>query len=160
MRLLALVHHPVGYFDRPIERAAIGVRRHADRRGKELLVSAIALPRGSEWTVVTNGPTSIDLDRRELAIAAGGMERTLEFDARERTYSGHRTIFASGRTVRLEAFDGSRWRLFSRAVQTSSTGLARWSVRFPRGRFVVRARFAGTIDLAAATSSGVSIRVR
>src|SRR5947208_2723601 len=51
---------------------------------------AIALPRGSEWTVVTNGPTSIDLDRRELAIAAGGMERTLEFDARERTYSGHR----------------------------------------------------------------------
>src|SRR3954464_5536173 len=62
---------------------------------------AIALPRGPEWTVVTNGPTSIDLDRRELAIAAGGMERTLEFDARERTYSGHRTIFASGRTVRL-----------------------------------------------------------
>src|SRR4051794_1292533 len=62
---------------------------------------AIALPRGSEWAVVTNGPASIDLDRRELAIAAGGMERTLEFDARERTYSGHRTIFASGRTVRL-----------------------------------------------------------
>jgi two-component system sensor histidine kinase KdpD len=62
---------------------------------------AIALPRGSDWAVVTNGPVSIDLDRRELAIAAGGMERTLEFDARERTYSGHRTIIASSRTVRL-----------------------------------------------------------
>ena len=62
---------------------------------------AIALPRGSDWVVVTNGPVSIDLDRRELAIAAGGMERTLEFDARERTYSGHRTIVAGGRTVRL-----------------------------------------------------------
>ena len=62
--------------------------------------------------------------------------------------------------VWLESFNGNRWRPFGRAVQTSSTGLARWSVRFPRGRYVVRARFAGTIDLAAATSSGVSIRVR
>jgi len=66
----------------------------------------------------------------------------------------------SGRTVRLEAFDGSRWKPFGRAVQTNSTGLASWSVRFPHGSYVVRARFAGTIDLAAATSSGVSIRVR
>jgi subtilisin family serine protease len=66
----------------------------------------------------------------------------------------------SGRPVRLEAFDGSRWKLFGHAVQTNSTGLAGWSVRFPHGRYLVRARFAGTIDLAAATSSGVSIRVR
>ena len=66
----------------------------------------------------------------------------------------------AGRTVRLEAFDGSRWKLFGRAVQTNSTGLARWNVRFRRGAYVVRARFAGTIDLAAATSSDVSIRVR
>ncbi|HEX6680314.1 MAG TPA: hypothetical protein VF063_06675 [Gaiellaceae bacterium] len=62
--------------------------------------------------------------------------------------------------MRVEAFDGRRWKLFGQAVQTSSTGLARWNVRFRRGRYVVRARFAGTIDLAAATSSGVSIRVR
>jgi len=73
---------------------------------------------------------------------------------------GESTTARGGRTLRLEAFDGRRWRLFSRAVQTSSTGLARWSVRFPRGRFVVRARFGGSIDLAAAASSGVSIRVR
>jgi len=73
---------------------------------------------------------------------------------------GDSTTARAGRTVRLEAFDGSRWKLFGRAVQTSSTGLARWNVRFPRGRYVVRARFAGTIDLAGATSGGVSIRVR
>ena len=65
-----------------------------------------------------------------------------------------------GRTVRLESFDGSRWQLFGRAAQTNSTGLVRWNVRFHRGTYFVRARFAGTIDLAAATSGGVSIRVR
>ena len=62
---------------------------------------AIALPRGADWEVVTNDATAIDLDRRELTSAAGGMERTLEFDARQRAYSGHRTIVAGGRTVRL-----------------------------------------------------------
>jgi subtilisin family serine protease len=66
----------------------------------------------------------------------------------------------AGRTVRLESFDGSRWKLFGRAAQTSSTGLARWDVHFHRGTYVVRARFTGTLDLAAATSGGVSIRVR
>jgi subtilisin family serine protease len=73
---------------------------------------------------------------------------------------GDSTTARSGRSVRLEAFDGSRWKLFGRSVKTSAAGLARWSVRFPRGAYVVRARFAGTIDLAAATSERVSIRVR
>jgi subtilisin family serine protease len=73
---------------------------------------------------------------------------------------GDSTTGRGGRTLQLEAFDGSRWKVFGRSVATSSTGLARWSVRFPRGVYVVRARFAGTLDLAAATSNGVSIRVR
>ena len=82
-------------------REAIGQLARFVARRFDLEYVAIALPRGSDWAVVTNGPESIDLDRRELAIAALGMERTLEFDARERTYSGHRTIVANGRTVRL-----------------------------------------------------------
>jgi subtilisin family serine protease len=73
---------------------------------------------------------------------------------------GDSTTARAGRAVRLEAFDGSRWKMFGRAVSTSSTGLARWNVRFPRGAYLVRARFTGTLDLAAATSAGVSIRVR
>src|SRR5262249_36768480 len=42
-----------------------------------------------------------ELDREQLTLAAGGPGRTLEFDARERTYSGHRTIAADGRDVRI-----------------------------------------------------------
>jgi len=82
-------------------RAAIEQLTRFVARRFDLEYVAIALPRGSEWAVVTNGPVSIELDRRELAIAAGAMERTLEFDAREQTWSGHRTVVASGRTVRL-----------------------------------------------------------
>jgi subtilisin family serine protease len=73
---------------------------------------------------------------------------------------GDTTTARADRTVRLEAFDGSRWTVFGRAVKTNSTGLARWNIRFERGAYLVRAQFAGTLDLAAATSSGVSIRVR
>jgi two-component system, OmpR family, sensor histidine kinase KdpD len=62
---------------------------------------AIALPRGGDWDVVTTGSAPLELDRHQLALAAGGVERTLEFDARERTYSGHRTIRADGHDVRI-----------------------------------------------------------
>jgi len=62
---------------------------------------AIALPRGSEWDVVTNGSASVALDPHQLALAAGAVGRTLEFDARERTFSGHRTIGVDGRDVRI-----------------------------------------------------------
>jgi two-component system, OmpR family, sensor histidine kinase KdpD len=62
---------------------------------------AIAVPRGGDWDVVATGSLPIELDRGELARAAGGAERTLEFDARERTYAGHRTIAAGGTDVRI-----------------------------------------------------------
>ena len=63
---------------------------------------AIALPRGAEWDVVTNGSaTSVALDPHQLALAAGAVGRTLEFDARERTFSGHRTIAVEGRDIRI-----------------------------------------------------------
>ena len=63
---------------------------------------AIALPRdGRAWDLVTTGSLPIELDRDQLALAAGGADRPLEFDARERTYAGHRTIAAGGALVRI-----------------------------------------------------------
>jgi two-component system, OmpR family, sensor histidine kinase KdpD len=62
---------------------------------------AIALPRDGDWDVVTTGSAPIELDRTQLALAVSGAGRTLEFDARERTYAGHRTIDVGGRTVRI-----------------------------------------------------------
>jgi subtilisin family serine protease len=65
-----------------------------------------------------------------------------------------------GRKVLLESYDGFHWRPFATPATTNSTGLAQWSVVFPRGTFLVRARFAGTLDLAAATSAGVRFGIR
>src|SRR5262249_51287046 len=62
---------------------------------------AIALPRGADWEIVSTGSAPIELDRDHLTLEGGGAERTLEFDARERTYSGHRTIAADGQTLRI-----------------------------------------------------------
>jgi two-component system sensor histidine kinase KdpD len=62
---------------------------------------AIALPSGADWQIVTTGAAPIELDREQLTLAAGGVGRTLEFDVSERTYSGHRTIAADGRDVRI-----------------------------------------------------------
>jgi two-component system, OmpR family, sensor histidine kinase KdpD len=67
----------------------------------ELDYVAIAIPRGAEWDIVTHGSLPIDLDRAQLALAVAGAERTLEFDARERTYSGHRTMTVDGHAVRI-----------------------------------------------------------
>jgi hypothetical protein len=65
-----------------------------------------------------------------------------------------------GRTIVLESFDGSRWRRFAHPAKTRSTGLASWTLHFRRGTYVVRARFAGTVELAPAASPGVRMRVR
>jgi len=67
----------------------------------ELDYVAIALPRGTGWDVVTNGEMSLQLNPDELSLAVAGAERVLEFDARERTYSGHRTISVDGQEVRI-----------------------------------------------------------
>jgi two-component system sensor histidine kinase KdpD len=67
----------------------------------ELDYVAIALPRGGDWDVVTHGTLQIELDPRELSRAVAGAESRLEFDARERTYSGHRIITAGEHAVRI-----------------------------------------------------------
>src|SRR5262249_6759985 len=62
---------------------------------------AIAFPRGGEWQIVESGSPPIALDADQLTLAAGVAERTLEFDARERTYAGHRTIETGDGAIRI-----------------------------------------------------------
>src|SRR5438477_2774410 len=54
--------------------------------------AAICLPRSSEWEIYEAGTLGITLDKAQLAPALAGAEHSLEFDARARTYGGHRTI--------------------------------------------------------------------
>jgi subtilisin family serine protease len=65
----------------------------------------------------------------------------------------------AGRTVALESFDGETWNQFAQ-TKTNGTGLAAWNLKFRRGRYLVRAVFAGADDLDATVSRGVKIRVR
>lgn len=68
----------------------------------DLGVVAIAVPRGQDWEVSQAGPVAIELERRELSNAFATAQASLDFDAREGTYAGHRTVTtASGETVRL-----------------------------------------------------------
>lgn len=63
---------------------------------------AIAVPRGPEWEVSPAGAVTIELDRRELSNAFATAQASLDFDARDGTYAGHRTVdIGTGETVRL-----------------------------------------------------------
>lgn len=62
---------------------------------------AVCLPRGDEWDIHHAGTDSIMLPESQLLIAFAGAETALEFDARERTYGGHRTIRSDGQNVRV-----------------------------------------------------------
>jgi two-component system sensor histidine kinase KdpD len=81
---------------------AHGVLARLIARRFDLGVVAIAVPRGQEWEVSQAGPVAIELDRRELSNAFATAQASLDFDARDGTYAGHRTFTAaSGETVRL-----------------------------------------------------------
>ncbi|HEV3140020.1 MAG TPA: DUF4118 domain-containing protein [Vicinamibacterales bacterium] len=82
-------------------REAIALVARFIARRFDLDYVAICLPRGDDWDIATGGSTDLDLDRNQLGAVVAGAERTLEFDARERTYAGHRTTTVQGRTVRL-----------------------------------------------------------
>ena len=72
---------------------------------------------------------------------------------------GRATLSVRGRPVVLESFDGSAWKRFARA-ETTAGGEAVWSITFRRGVYKLRARFAGGVGLAGATSAVVTLRVR
>ena len=80
--------------------AIVQLARFIGRRF-DLEFVAIGLPRGDTWEIAESGPTHVELDRSQLALAIANAERLLEFDARERTYAGHRVIRAGDRDVRI-----------------------------------------------------------
>jgi two-component system sensor histidine kinase KdpD len=61
---------------------------------------AIALPRDAAWDVFEAG-TSLMLPRREFDNAFASAQASIDFDARSRTYAGHRVTEVDGRDVRL-----------------------------------------------------------
>lgn len=82
-------------------REAVGALARSIARRFDLAYVAIARPRGAEWDLVEAGPQTVVLDPRELSQAFAGAQGALEYDARERTYGGHRTTTAGAHTVRL-----------------------------------------------------------
>ena len=81
------------------QQAILALPRSVSRRF-DLEFVALALPRDG-WQLHEGGPLSLDLDRGELSRAFDAAKATLEFDARARVYSGHRSISVDGRDVRL-----------------------------------------------------------
>jgi two-component system sensor histidine kinase KdpD len=55
---------------------------------------SICLPDGDSWRVYAAGPVPVAIDTASLSEALAGAGRALEFDARERTYGGHRVVGA------------------------------------------------------------------
>ncbi len=82
-------------------REAISTLARAITRRFDLEYVAIALPRANQWEVFEAGPVSIAMDTRQLTASFAVAQTSLEFDARERTYAGHRTMAVDGRTIRL-----------------------------------------------------------
>ncbi|SRR6266508_758782 len=82
-------------------RDAIGQLARLISRRFELEFVAVCLPRAAEWDVFEGGASSVALDTDQLSAAFAGVERALEFDARARTYVGHRTIALDGKSIHL-----------------------------------------------------------
>ena len=62
---------------------------------------SVCLPEGDGWQLHQSGERELPLDSDALRGALAAATEGLEFDARERTYSGHRTIDVGGVPVRL-----------------------------------------------------------
>jgi two-component system, OmpR family, sensor histidine kinase KdpD len=67
----------------------------------DLDYAAVCLPRSRDWDVYEAGARPITVDTQELSLAFAGAETVREFDARDRTYAGHRTMSFDGQNVRL-----------------------------------------------------------
>jgi two-component system sensor histidine kinase KdpD len=82
-------------------RDAINSLARSVARRFDLAYGAIALPAGTTWELFEAGPLSVTLDLNQLSLAFAGAQQGLEFDAHERTYSGHRTTMAGEHSIRL-----------------------------------------------------------
>jgi two-component system sensor histidine kinase KdpD len=80
---------------------ALSVLTRFIARRFDLDYAAICLPGTAAWDVHQGGAFDLALDPGALARAFEGAQKTLEFDAHARTYSGHITMTAGKRTVQL-----------------------------------------------------------
>jgi two-component system sensor histidine kinase KdpD len=67
----------------------------------DLAYVAICLPRADGWQIAEGGPLSLPLDEAQLQMTFAGASKTLEFDAQQRIYAGHRTVEVAGHAVNL-----------------------------------------------------------
>lgn len=82
-------------------REAIGQLVRFVARRFALDFAAVCLPRAGEWDIYESGTRTLPLDGKDLADAFSAAESSLEFDARARTYAGHRTVDVGGSDIRL-----------------------------------------------------------
>jgi two-component system sensor histidine kinase KdpD len=80
---------------------AVSHLARAIARRFDLEYVAIAVPDGDGWSAFAAGDGAVHLEERHLTDAFEAAEKPPEFDAYTRTYAGHRSIEANGRTVRL-----------------------------------------------------------
>jgi two-component system sensor histidine kinase KdpD len=80
---------------------AVSHLARAIARRFDLEYVALALPASPEWSVFAAGDEAVHLHEGQLAEAFAAAAKSLEFDAYARTYAGHRSMQANGRTVRL-----------------------------------------------------------
>ena len=83
--------------------AAVSHLARAIGRRFDLEYIAITLPEGEGWSVSAARDGAVHLGEQHLTDAFDAAARSLEFDAYERTYAGHRSIQTNGQTVRLAA---------------------------------------------------------
>jgi two-component system sensor histidine kinase KdpD len=82
-------------------RDAIGQLARFVSRRFELEWAAICLPRAGEWDVSESGSLQPALEPAQLTAVFAGVERSLHFDARARSYAGHQTLRLGERPVHL-----------------------------------------------------------
>jgi two-component system sensor histidine kinase KdpD len=80
---------------------AVSHLARAIARRFDLEYAALALPESPGWSVRAAGDEAVHLHEGQLTEAFAAAASSLEFDAYARTYTGHRSVKASGRTVRL-----------------------------------------------------------
>lgn len=117
-----------------------------DAAGAQLSVSP-------PWTV------SLRAARAKLSLKASRTQgsRRVALDARLKVEG--QPGAESARTVILESFDGTSWSHAASAV-TDASGRAVWRYSLAVGTYKVRARYSGTEDIAAVTSTAVRLNVK
>lgn len=80
---------------------ALSMLARAVARRFDLSFIAVAVPRGNDWDIHEAGVDTVQLDTRQLTTAFASAQASLEFDAHNRTYAGHRTMTLDGRHIRL-----------------------------------------------------------